>query len=263
MQKFPVVVIVDGENAKAYHSLTLKNEQIVVCGFRDSLERIRREKADAVVLDCGFRVWTGLSTMREIKEIHPNLPVVFLTDLGSEDAAINAFRLGASEYFQKPVNLFDLKITVQKILDIRRIPEGKRMPGLDGSRAGLSPSSACVRTVTTDKPQNILQVISFIEDNLRASLELEQLARKAHLSKFHFCRIFKQHIGMNPMKFVTALRIERAKELLGRSDLTVSFVANEVGFKDLSNFIRQFKKITGVTPTTYRDRDSVGALANR
>ncbi len=57
---------------------------------------------------------------------------------------------------------------------------------------------------------------------------------------------------MNPMKFVTLLRIERAKELLKRNDFTVSLVANEVGFKDLSNFIRQFKKNTGVTPTMYR-----------
>ncbi len=106
--------------------------------------------------------------------------------------------------------------------------------------------------VTTDKPQNLLQVVAFIEGNLWSSLELGSLAKKAHLSKFHFCRVFKRHIGMNPMKFVAVLRIERAKELLTRNDKTVSLVANEVGFRDLSNFIRQFKKTTGMTPTMYR-----------
>ncbi len=107
--------------------------------------------------------------------------------------------------------------------------------------------------VTSDKPQNLLQVVAFIEGNLWSSMELGSLAKQAHLSKFHFCRVFKRHIGMNPMKFVAVLRIERAKELLTRNDKTVSLVANEVGFRDLSNFIRQFKKLTGVTPTMYRD----------
>lgn len=115
----------------------------------------------------------------------------------------------------------------------------------------MQPPSMLI-AVTSDKPQNLLQVIAFIEGNLWSSMELGSLAKKAHLSKFHFCRVFKRHIGMNPMKFVAVLRIERAKELLTSNDKTVSLVANEVGFRDLSNFIRQFKKITGMTPTMYR-----------
>lgn len=66
---------------------------------------------------------------------------------------------------------------------------------------------------------------------------------------------------MNPMKFVTALRIERAKELLKKNDLTVSLVAKEVGFKDLSNFSRQFKKVTGVTPTAYRSTARIESIS--
>jgi AraC family transcriptional regulator len=103
-----------------------------------------------------------------------------------------------------------------------------------------------------EKNQNISQVIGYIEENLWSPLDLGNLAEKANLSKFHFCRTFKRHVGINPMKFVNVRRIERAKNLLIESRLSVSHVASEVGFRDLSNFIRQFKKITGVTPTTYR-----------
>jgi transcriptional regulator GlxA family with amidase domain len=109
------------------------------------------------------------------------------------------------------------------------------------------------KSVTPDKPQNILEVVDFIESNLLSPLELAGLAEKAHLSKFHFCRIFKRYVGLNPMKYVAALRIEHAKTLLKKGDLTVSVVANQAGFKDMSNFIRQFKKMTGVTPSMYRD----------
>jgi len=103
-----------------------------------------------------------------------------------------------------------------------------------------------------EKPQNIVHIIGYIEENLWSPLDLGNLAEKAKLSKYHFCRTFKRHVGVNPMKFVNVRRIERAKELLVKSDHPVSLVATEVGFRDLSNFIRQFKKITGATPTVYR-----------
>jgi len=106
---------------------------------------------------------------------------------------------------------------------------------------------------TAEKPSNILQVVARIEENLTSPLELEDLARTAQLSKFHFCRTFKRHIGMNPMKFVASLRIERAKRLLARKGVAVSAIAEEVGYRDVGNFIRQFKKLTGMTPTMYRE----------
>lgn len=103
-----------------------------------------------------------------------------------------------------------------------------------------------------DKPDNIIHVLGYIEENLWTPLELQHLAEKANLSKFHFCRVFKRHIGLNPMKYVSVMRIERAKELLKQGNSPVSLVANEVGFRDLSNFIRQFKRTTGLTPTMFR-----------
>lgn len=100
--------------------------------------------------------------------------------------------------------------------------------------------------------QRFPTVITYIEENLHSALELDGLAQKANLSKFHFCRTFKRHTGLNPMKYVAALRIDRAKELLKQDGISVSSIASQVGFRDLSNFIRQFKKVTGVTPSRYR-----------
>lgn len=259
-----VLILADGEDARSYESLVLKGEHIGVCALKDGLERLSDQKADIVLLDCGHRVWTGLSTMKELKERHPHVPVVFLTAESSEDAAINAYKLGAREYFRKPVNIFEIKLCLQRLLEFKRRADRKNS---EEAARSAPETAAFARAVTTDKPRNILEVVTFIEQNLRSSLELENLAKRAHLSKYHFCRVFKQHIGMNPMKFVNALRIERAKEYLRRSDYTVSMVADEVGFRDLSNFIRQFKKRTGVTPTDYRDRkknpDGAGILSEK
>ena len=248
MQRLSVLIIADEENAGLYRSLPLKAERTALCSLKDAVDCLSREKAEVVVLDCGYRVWTGLSTMQQIKETYPDIPVIFLTDMSSEDTAINAFKMGAREYFKKPANFLDINRALERLLDIKRAAEECLTPGTGAQ------SVQCVEPVKAEKPRNILEVIAFIEANLWSSLGLEGLAERAHLSKFHFCRVFKRHTGMNPMKFVSALRIERAKELLKKDDLTVSVIASEVGFKDVSNFIRQFKKATGVTPTMFRGK---------
>jgi len=251
IRRLAVLIIADAEDAGMYRSLQLTGERLEQCALNDAIDCLKREKAHVIVLDCGNRVWTGLSTLRQIKEIYQDVPIIFLTDMSSEDAVINAFKMGAREYFKKPVNMFELKQALEHLLRIK-LAVDSCPPGI-GAR-----STPCVSSVISDKPQNVLDVIAFIEANLWSPLELTMLAEKAHLSKFHFCRFFKRHTGMNPMKFVASLRIERAKELLKKEGLTVSSVANEVGFKDMSNFIRQFKKATGVTPRTYR-----GSIANQ
>ncbi len=246
MQRPSMLIVSSKEDASSYNSFEPQGARVTALGFHDCVDYLKHMKVDVVLLDCGHRVWTGLSTLRQIKQTCPDIAVVFLTDQGSEDVAINALAEGAKEYFRKPADLSEVKKILENLLAVRRT--------LDGSRSPISPhpdgGAPCMRTA---KPENLLQVIAFIEENLLSSMELGSLAKQAHLSKYHFCRVFKRHVGMNPMKFVAALRIERAKELLTKNDKTVSLVATEVGFRDLSNFIRQFKKITGVTPTTYRN----------
>ncbi len=256
--RLPLLIVADKEDAKSYRSLQLPEERTTMLDLGSCVDLVKQAKAGVVLLDCGQRVWTGLTALRQIKQACPDVIVLFLTDQGSEDIAINAFSEGAGEYFKKPVNLYELRQALERLTAARRASNGERQAAF--VRKGEDGVS-CTQMVTTGKPQNLLQVIAFIEENLWSSMELESLAKKAHLSKFHFCRVFKRHIGMNPMKFVAALRIERAKELLAKNDKTVSIVANEVGFRDLSNFIRQFKKVTGVTPTMYRDMARSGEAA--
>jgi AraC-like DNA-binding protein len=205
-----------------------------------------------LILDCGFHIKKGLRLLKELKEAFPSTPIIFLTDTGSEDAAINAFRAGAREYFRKPVNLTDIQETVNNLLRIKntslreRMEIKKRRPRSEGGT---------VVPFHSDMPQNILRSISFIEEQLHElkNISLDVLAGKANISKYHFCRAFKKTTGMTPMKYVNHLRVQRAKELLRRDDWNISNIAIESGFQYLSNFNRQFRKLTGFTPTSYKD----------
>lgn len=93
----------------------------------------------------------------------------------------------------------------------------------------------------------------FIHDHLDQNVSVSELAASAQLSSSHFIRRFKQATGLAPHQYLNRCRVERAKELLGRADLTIAEVAQQVGFFDQSHLIRHFKYWVGVTPKTYRD----------
>jgi len=72
------------------------------------------------------------------------------------------------------------------------------------------------------------------------------------MSRFHFCRVFKRHLKQSPISYLIGLRIERARNLLKTTDLSMSEVAALVGFNDISNFSRMFKELNGVSPSRFR-----------
>jgi AraC family transcriptional regulator len=75
----------------------------------------------------------------------------------------------------------------------------------------------------------------------------------AHVSPYHFARLFKHSTGLPPHQYVIACRVERAKELLRERDrLPLADVAAEVGFSSQSHFTRHFKRLVGVTPRRFR-----------
>jgi AraC-like DNA-binding protein len=92
-------------------------------------------------------------------------------------------------------------------------------------------------------------------------LDVAALARAALMSTAHFSREFRATYGETPYSYLMTRRIERAKALLRRGDLSVTEVCMEVGCASLGSFSARFTKLVGETPTAYRARDH-GGLAS-
>ena len=73
-----------------------------------------------------------------------------------------------------------------------------------------------------------------------------------HMSPSHFSRVFKQQTGFSPYDYVLIVRLNRAKELLQRTSMTVSEIAYETGFNSESNFIYFFTTNVGISPGKFR-----------
>jgi AraC family transcriptional regulator len=103
-------------------------------------------------------------------------------------------------------------------------------------------------------PQRKLRAaLEYIEHHLDSDLSLDCIAAVAHLSPYHFARMFKTSTGLPPHQFVIARRVERAKRLLrDGGDLTLAQVAARSGFWDQGHFTRHFKRLVGVTPKRFR-----------
>jgi AraC family transcriptional regulator len=91
-------------------------------------------------------------------------------------------------------------------------------------------------------------VLDYIHCNLDQALQLGELAAVSGLSQYHFCRLFKQAIGLAPYQYVLKQRMEKAKALLHQGNHTLVEIALLVGCADQSRFAKHFKKHFGVTP---------------
>jgi AraC-like DNA-binding protein len=91
-------------------------------------------------------------------------------------------------------------------------------------------------------------------------LDVEALAREAHMSGGHFSREFRRAYGESPYSYLMTRRIERAMALLRRGDLSVTEVCFEVGCSSLGTFSTRFTELVGMPPSTYRDQ-AAGATA--
>jgi len=73
------------------------------------------------------------------------------------------------------------------------------------------------------------------------------------MSKYHFIRIFKETLGISPMKCLLRIRLANAKDLLGRTELSIGDIANAVGYENALTFSRVFKNSEDISPTEYRN----------
>ncbi|NJL36269.1 MAG: helix-turn-helix transcriptional regulator [Leptolyngbyaceae cyanobacterium RM2_2_4] len=95
--------------------------------------------------------------------------------------------------------------------------------------------------------------LDYIHTNLLdEALSLEAIATEAKMSQYYFCTLFKQSVGISPWKYVIQQRVERAKELLKISELSISEVALLCGFANQTHLNKHFQKLVGVTPRAYR-----------
>lgn len=102
-------------------------------------------------------------------------------------------------------------------------------------------------------PYQLRRAIDYIENFLQQNIKLSDIATALGMSQYYFARSFQQSMGIPPYQYLIQCRVERAKVLLKQHDLSITDIALECGFNSQSHLNQQFRKLTGITPKTYRD----------
>jgi AraC-like DNA-binding protein len=111
------------------------------------------------------------------------------------------------------------------------------------------------RRYHTSNEKSLFDILHYIDHNLHKSLRADEIAAYFHYSPSYFSKVFRQTIGISFKTYLCNQRIAKAKEMLrNHHNDNISHIAYQCGYQDVSYFSRLFKKITGITPGTYRQQ---------
>lgn len=185
------------------------------------------------ILDVMMPGIDGLDVLKEIKKTDPRIHIIILTGHSSKAIAIEALKGRADDYIEKPLDIPKIKEIVDRVFEVKLDNGNTNFAGIRGK---------------------IEKIKNFTERNCYKKLKLEDAAKAVCLSPKYLSRIFKQMTGKTFSEFRLEIKIKKSKELLNKSGYNINQIAEKLGYENSESFIRQFKKLTGNTPTGYRKR---------
>ncbi|OLY94988.1 AraC family transcriptional regulator [Cnuella takakiae] len=109
-----------------------------------------------------------------------------------------------------------------------------------------------------DNASRLQYVMRYIHEHLTDKILVDQLCRKAYLSRNHFFKWFREQVGITPLEYIINERIKLAKQLLSNPRLSLAEISQQCGFSDVNYFVRLFRKVEGITPGSYQKMQWLG-----
>lgn len=205
----------------------------------EAVENAKIFQPDIILMDIRMPELTGLEAQERITRILPNIKTIVLTAYGEFDYAQKAIKHGVFDYLLKPVRPDDLKRSIESAIESL----GKKTAAQPSPRSNPD---------TTQKDALINKVLTCIEQHYCAELTLNTVAEIVHLNPQYLSRYFKNKMGITFTKYVSKLRIEKAKKLFINTNYPIYRIATELGFSDQAYFNKVFKKYEKQSPQKYR-----------
>ena len=216
--------------------------------YDEAVSMMKKTYIDVLVSDIEMPGRSGLKLIEYANTHSQNTECVILTCHDEFDYAREAVRLNCMEYVLKPIRyqkLTEILLRAKEKVTQRRQNEQIR-------QYGQQYIDALAKESRGDTVNALETAVGYIDAHLAEELSVRELAALCYVSADHLTRLFKKKYGMTVSEYIQDKRIGLAGELLQREDMTVSMVANAVGFGNYSYFTEQFKKRFGMTPREYQ-----------
>lgn len=203
---------------------------------RNALALVERFQPDLVITDIRMPGVDGLQALRDLKALHADLPVVVLSGHADFEYAREALKHGARAYLLKPIDRYELAVTLEALF----------APIVDEG-TGKEPGDVA------ESNRIIREAKRLIAENLESDLSLQVVADRVRLNSQYFSKLFKEHTGENFSRYVSRLRVDKAKRILETTNLRIYEIAELCGFGNEKRFLATFKELAGKTPSHFRN----------
>lgn len=226
---------------------------IIARSGQSGLKRARYAEPDLILLDILMPEMDGFEVCQQLKQDTKTsaIPVIFMTALSDTVNKVKGLRAGGIDYVTKPFNVEELLARVTNHLNTQNIIQAFKTR--NQALQKLVPDDSWVQPSALPQ-SNLQRAMRYIQMHLGENITLEAIASELGMSQYYFCRWFKQSVGTSPYQYVLQQRVERAKILLQRQELSPAEVALDCGFNSQSHLIHHFKKQVGMTPKQYQER---------
>ncbi|MEO0526122.1 MAG: DNA-binding response regulator [Bacteroidota bacterium] len=207
--------------------------------FNDFTKAYREDLPDLAIVDI------NLNTKREGIEVghwlkkEDQIPFIYLTSYSDRATVAKAAKTRPSSYLLKPFRVKELIHNVSIVINNYNYKEL------------YQPTSKPARQFS-DVPYKLKKVINYIEEHVENKITLNQLSALSGWSKPHFIKSFKNYMNISPYQFILEKKMEKAKEMVAHTDLSIKDISAILGFASHSNFNKAFMKFYNTTAQNYR-----------
>lgn len=217
----------------------------------EGLKKAEEIVPDLIITDVMMPVMDGYTFCRRVREseLLCHVPIIMVTAKATVEDKIVGLESGADAYMEKPFHPGELSVRVSKLLEQRAM---LRRVFTDGAE---EQSPAAQHEMSVSDRAFVDRLSEVINDHIvKGKIDYDELAAAFCVGKTQLNRKIKAITGYTTTEYILQVRISLAKQLLAKTDYSIGDVASRVGIDDVAYFSSVFRKMTGMTPTAFRNR---------
>jgi|GEM_PF-4450947 len=247
----PVVLIVEDNREVAYYIGSCLEKTYGLIYAEDGqagIDLAIENTPDFIISDVMMPNKSGYEVVAELKDDirTSHIPIVLLTAKVGEDSKLEGLRKGADAYLTKPFNKEELLVRVEQLIELRQKLRLKYNDFDFTEEVGS-------KEIIEQEDSFIMNLRELVLADISADLNVTDLCLKIGMSRSQLHRKLSALTDQSTTQFIRKVRFNKAKELLRDTDLTISEIAYETGFRTPSYFSRMFSKENGMSPSDYRE----------
>src|SRR5690606_34360806 len=243
-----LLLVEDNEDFRSYLRDNLKTTYHILeaRNGKEGLQLALKYLPDLIVSDIIMPEMDGIELCKKIKTTQAvsHIPLILLTARSSEEQKVEGFDIGADDYITKPFNFEILQSRIRNLIHQRELFHKDFRRQIEVKASDIP--------ITSMDEKLIRKAIAFVEEKVSdPEFSVEDLSRELGMSRVHLYKKLMALTGKGPLEFIRTIRLQRAAQLLEKSQLTISEVAYQVGFNNPKYFAKYFKEEFGMLPSVY------------